>query len=112
MSEYSALVQHWVQHGASLAEAQAAARKVHPTMDVATRVDHSEQIARLRSIETVYARLGTDITSTERTIGLAYATAADLLEIHDATGISLDNWTFARNLVEHLLDEPIKENHA
>lgn len=112
MSEYSALVQHWVQHGASLEEATAAARKVFPTTSTPNRPDHSAEIARLRSIEAVYARLGDHITSLERTIGLAHATAADLLEIHDATGISLDAWTSARNLVEHLLGEPIQGNHA
>lgn len=38
--------------------------------------------------------------------------AADLLEMHDATGISLDNWPAARTFVEHLIGRPITENHV
>lgn len=38
--------------------------------------------------------------------------AADLLEMHDATGISLDDWPAARSLVENLIGHPITENHA
>jgi len=41
---------------------------------------------------------------------LAYQVAADLLEIHDATGISLDNWASARELCEFLGGVPILEN--
>lgn len=106
---YNALVQMWVQSGATYDEAVAAARKVYPELGT-TRTDHSAHIARLRSVEHSYACLGPTITDDERTIGLAHAVAADLLELHDATGISLDSWLFARNLVEHLVGAPIVEN--
>lgn len=36
--------------------------------------------------------------------------AAELLEIHDATGISLDNWATARRFVETRIGESIDEN--
>ena len=38
--------------------------------------------------------------------------ASDLLEMHDATGISLDNWPSARGLVEKLIGHSITENGA
>ena len=37
---------------------------------------------------------------------------ADLLEIHDATGISLDNWLAARSAVERAIGHRITENGA
>lgn len=43
---------------------------------------------------------------------LAMELAADLLEAHDATGISLDNWPSARGFVENYIECPIKENGA
>lgn len=43
---------------------------------------------------------------------LALPVAADLLEIHDATGISLDNWPSARTFVERLSGVAITENGA
>lgn len=85
------------------------ATRLNPPQNCRT-TDHTEEIERLRRSEAVYARFGTNITNTERTIGLAYAVAADLLQAHDDTGISLDNWLYARNLVEHLLEAPILEN--
>lgn len=36
--------------------------------------------------------------------------AADLLEMHDQGGISLDNWVSARSLVEELIHSRILEN--
>ncbi len=44
------------------------------------------------------------------TVAFANALAADLLEMHDKQGISLDNWDSARGLVEHLLGYSINEN--
>jgi hypothetical protein len=41
---------------------------------------------------------------------LLYDLAADLLEIHDATGISLDNWRSARLFVEEMIEGEITEN--
>jgi hypothetical protein len=37
--------------------------------------------------------------------------ADDLLEMHDQTGVSLDNWVAAREFVE-AFHGPIVENHA
>ena len=37
--------------------------------------------------------------------------AADLMELHEGTGISLDNWVSAREFVEAYFG-PIQENHA
>jgi len=45
--------------------------------------DHKYEIDILRSVHTVQAGL-----------------AADMLELHDKTGISLDNWENARQFVE------------
>jgi len=50
--------------------------------------DHSQIITALRSKPGVYADL-----------------ASDLLEIHDATGISLDNWVSAKRFVEITCDQ-------
>ena len=47
-----------------------------------------------------------------KTERLAFETAADLLELHDSTGISLDNWESARGLIEHLLNHSISDNGA
>lgn len=64
--------------------------------------NHSTQIANLRN--------------TAETTGLTQANdlrlAADLLEIHDATGISLDAWPAARGLVENLIGHRIEPNNA
>ena len=38
--------------------------------------------------------------------------AAALLEVHDSTGISLDNWNGPREFVEDLIGTPITENHV
>lgn len=65
------------------------------------RTDHSTDITNLR------ARAETASGSLNR---LALAAAADLLELHDCTGISLDNWPSARALVETLTEHPITEN--
>lgn len=41
---------------------------------------------------------------------LQLALAADLLEAHDETGISLDAWQAARAFVERHIGKPILEN--
>lgn len=43
---------------------------------------------------------------------IALECAADLLETHDATGISLDNWDAPRKFVEQYLGKSIYENGA
>lgn len=66
------------------------------------RSDHSAEIAQLRD------QVG-DGTALE---ALTLAVAADLLQAHDETGISLDDWLSARLLVELLIGKPILENEA
>jgi hypothetical protein len=65
--------------------------------------DHAEEIARLRE------RAG---LSDERQQALVYAVAAELLQAHDETGISLDDWLAPRLLVELLIGGPIIENEV
>lgn len=73
--------------------------------------DHTAEVAHLRLRAAIYRKTITgDLTNLEKTIVFAMETAADLLEIHDDTGLSLDNWEAARGLVEHLLGEPILPN--
>jgi hypothetical protein len=61
--------------------------------------DHSTEIEHLRNDALLFsARYGA--TSAQAVISAA---AADLLECHDATGISLDNWKGPRALVEYAL---------
>ena len=38
--------------------------------------------------------------------------AADLLELHDRTSLSLDNWASAREFIEARIGQPIQENGA
>jgi hypothetical protein len=65
--------------------------------------DHSEEIARLRQ----QAGL-----SSERQQALVCAVAAELLQAHDETGISLDEWLAPRMLVELLIGHSIIENEV
>lgn len=65
--------------------------------------DHSEAICKLRQVAMEQMAEG----SLEQ---LAHLTAADLLEAHDETGISLDNWAAARALVEYCMERRITEN--
>jgi hypothetical protein len=46
-----------------------------------------------------------------RLLDVCEALATDLLDLHNRTGISLDNWESARTLVE-AFKGPITENHA
>ncbi len=64
-------------------------------MTTSTRTDHSSQIAQLRS------------TGTTECLA-----AAAILEVHDTTGLSLDNWWDVRDWVETLINGSIEENGA
>lgn len=71
--------------------------------------DHSEEISQLRGAVTALDQIGgLRTTITYQAMDLA----ADLLEMHDQTGISLDSWPAARALVETLTGKPIVENGA
>ena len=70
--------------------------------------DHSEERATLqRKIEWCekFEQVGSNLLETQ-----ALRLAVDLLQAHDDTGISLDNWWVARDFVENLLGSPIREN--
>lgn len=71
--------------------------------------DHSATIAAMRETQRLM-ELIPNPTDLEITLRLAVATAADLLELHDTTGISLDHWVAARALVEHLSGTTIEPN--
>jgi hypothetical protein len=62
--------------------------------------DHSPEIMRLRE----------RAKSKERYDQIVYLLAADLLEAHDESGIALDNWKNARDLVELLIGDEIIES--
>lgn len=62
--------------------------------------DHTEEIANLRR----------RAVRKERYDELVYLVAAELLEAHDESGITLDNWKAARDLVELLIGSEIIES--
>lgn len=66
--------------------------------------DHSDEIDRLRHIA---ADPGVD-----EAVQIQHEAAAALLEVHDQTGLSLDNWKGPREFVEMLLGGSITENHV
>lgn len=68
--------------------------------------DHSDDVARLR------AACPPDTTPMLTDMEVAALLAADLLEAHDDTGISLDNWIAAREFVERHIGHTIDENAA
>ena len=78
------------------------------------RTDHSAEIAVLRrTAETLDIKGLLDNPDAPASIeSLTYYLAADLLGCHDDTGISLDNWLAARQLVERLTGTPVRENHV
>lgn len=76
------------------------------------RTDHSEQIKNLRQTGEVIARSEGGDTGALHERVLMFEAAAALLEVHDTTGISLDNWKGPREFVEMMLGEPIQENHV
>lgn len=61
------------------------------------RTDHSEQIETLRETAETHKEHGLISSS------VIYNAAADLLEVHDATGISLDDFGAVKELVEFAL---------
>lgn len=63
--------------------------------------DHAEEIALLRY-------LAGELNSESIVVDLNLA--ADLLEAHDQTGISLDDWPFARRFVERYVGKSIIPN--
>lgn len=67
------------------------------------RTDHSDDISALR-------RKAVDERDEVR--ALVLGTAADILELHDETALSLDKWENARSLVESLIGHPINENEV
>lgn len=66
---------------------------VTPNEHGGQRTDHSDVIAQLRKRADAHRRVGNYAEFVYDTV------AADLLETHDATGISLDHWTGPLNLV-------------
>lgn len=68
--------------------------------------DHADDVARLR------AQCPPDTTPVLTDEQIALLLAADLLEAHDDTGISLDNWIAAREFVERHIGRTIEENAA
>lgn len=67
--------------------------------------DHSVEVARLRASCPPDTHELTDDQ-------VATLLAADLLEVHDDTGISLDTWITAREFVERRIGRTIAENGA
>jgi hypothetical protein len=51
-----------------------------------------------------------DLIDQQQFRSVVHHLAADLLELHDASAISLDNWEAARTFVERLIGAEIKEN--
>jgi hypothetical protein len=70
---------------------------------VGVYTDHSAAIAALR------ARCPSDTAALDDE-QVATLLAADLLEAHDDTGISLDNWISAREFVERRIGREIEPN--
>lgn len=63
--------------------------------------DHSEEIAELRRRAS---------SSNDRDFVINLNLAADLLEAHDESGISLDDWPWARQFVERAIAAPVIPN--
>lgn len=89
------------------------------------KTDHTETVSALRqkdlslSAKGLRAFGGIELAEIENDYGLMLRVSADLLELHDAGGISLDLWENARSLVERMSAKAtgsstyvIKENHA
>lgn len=76
------------------------ARRLDKPNATGGNTDHGEEVARLRE----------RAKSKERYDQLVYLLAADLLESHDQSGIALDNWGPARDLVELLIGDEIIES--
>lgn len=76
------------------------ARKLDKPNRYGGTTDHSEEVRRLRE----------RAKTKERYDALVYNLCADLLISHDETGIALDNWLYARDLVELLIGTEIIES--
>jgi hypothetical protein len=76
------------------------ARRLERPNATGGNTDHAEEIQALRDRS----------RTKERYDFLVYQLAADLLEAHDESGISLDAWTPARDLVELLIGAEIVES--
>lgn len=74
------------------------------------RTDHSGSIAQLRSVADLHLEEPSTEHSKQHALNLQLA--ADLLELHDDTGISLDAWDSARQFVERYIGASIQENHV
>lgn len=77
--------------------------------------DHSTEIQTLRDRARRLREDGVEAPSSYTVVrtthlGVIYGLLADLLQMHDDTGISLDEWTNARVAVETALDAPILKN--
>lgn len=85
----------------------------------ATHTDHSQEIAALRvqSRRLMRKHPAESATLEQAIANAAFETAAALLEVHDDTGISLDEWIGPRQLVERCLEavghpDTFLENHV
>lgn len=75
------------------------------------RTDHSVEIQHLREMHRHLVDLmGEKKSEAAMVTVLTYEVVADLLQMHDDTGISLDNWHSAKELVEILIGSPITLN--
>lgn len=73
----------------------------------ATRTDHSAEIGQmLAHADEIAGQMG------KRGLTINLRAAAALLEVHDATGISLDAWPPVREFVEAMVGHEITPNHA
>lgn len=97
-------------------------RRIDPPVNCCT-TDHSDEILRLRRIADEMSGVPVDSsTANPRAVmdwKLRYAAvkaAASLLEVHDDTGISLDDWLGVRDLVDTVLEQyelgELLENHV
>lgn len=84
-------------------------RRIDPPVNCCT-TDHAEEITRLREIADGLSAAHKGERPDVALLVLTYKVAADLLEAHDDTGISLDNWSTARGLVETLVGKIILDN--
>lgn len=91
------------------------ARRLDKPNQYGGTTDHSDEIAELRRMAKEVLDEGDSISDdgefTDSRGGyVTLMLAADLLEAHDQTGISLDDWPYAREFVEGLLERPIIPN--
>jgi len=80
----------------------ALARQLSEPNECGGTTDHSEEIAMLR-------QLAGEVTSNTNLV-VDVNLAADLLEAHDQTGISLDDWPYARRYVERFIGRSVLPN--